>query len=49
MSGNEAQVFMTLYFDEDVEIEISLRLAGRGWDVNWRGKPARYIIQIESN
>jgi Domain of unknown function (DUF5615) len=31
----EVQVFIALYFDEDVEIEIPLRLAGRGWDVSW--------------
>jgi hypothetical protein len=35
LRGNEAPVFIALYFDEDMETEISLRLAGRGWDVNW--------------
>ncbi len=38
MTNGEPQVFITLYFDEDVEIEIPLRLAGRGWDVSWAQK-----------
>lgn len=35
MTSGESQVFIALYFDEDTEVEIPLRLAGRGWDVNW--------------
>ncbi len=38
MTDEQALFFIALYFDEDVEVEIPLRLAGRGWDVNWAQK-----------